>query len=352
MEPDKNYVIIEMTQIKNKKKMVRKILNKVFWPFCTFFVVLFFMIVPIIKNGFWAYIGIEKEINPLIRKIADKYVEYHSKQLSNEWFNRVKQISEEEIPLVEWEEDSITSKGINSFYCLDQQSDDVRPLLIDEWKLPYDKQAWWNSHKSGEYLLAPELSPSPIYNIVKTDSTLHIKTGTKYDTWIYLVSKHLQPSIYSLEFDFISHTQTQETLQIDFAASSLASRFRFNLENNQTLKFDIVDHGYFLYWPNVDLWEKHKKQCTIPIGKTVHVKLVCINNIFALYYDDALKMAVEVDKYLAKPSYWFIILWNGTPNYEKNQDKYMDIEIKNFKISHQKKSNDNMKKDESSTMLH
>ena len=303
--------------------MAKKILNKVFWPFCTFFVVLIFMIVPIIKNGFWTYIGIEKEINPLIRRIADKYIEYHSKQLSNEWFNRVKQISEEEIPLVEWEEDSITSKGINSFYCLDQQSDDVRPLLIDEWKLPYDKQAWWNSHKSGEYLLAPELSPSPIYNIVKTDSTLHIKTGTKYDT-----------------------------LQIDFAASSLASRFRFNLENNQTLKFDIVDHGYFLYGSNVDLWEKHRKQCTIPIGRPLHVKLVCINNIFALYYNDALKMAVEVDKYLAKPSYWFIILWNGTPNCEKNQDKYMDIEIKNFKISHQKKSNDIMKKDESSTMLH
>lgn len=345
-----------MTQIKNKTKMVRKIINKAFWPLCTFTTVFIFVIIPIFKNGVWTYISIEKDINPLIAKIANKYVEYHSKRLSKEWFDRVKQISEEVIPAIEWEEDTITSKGTNSFYCLDQQSDDVRPLLMEGWNLPYDKQVWWNSHNSGEYFLAPELSPSPIYDLVKTDSTLHIKTGEKYDTWIYLVAKHRQPQIYSLEFDFISHTQTQETLQIDFAASSLASRFRFNLEKNKTLRFDIVDYGCFLYCSNIDLWEKHRKQCTIPLDKKVHVKLVCINNIFALYYDDSLKMAIEVDNYIAKPNYWFIIIWNGTPNenYNSNQDKYMDIEIKNFKILHQKKSHSNVKmeKKKSGTMLH
>ncbi len=172
----------------------------------------------------------------------------------------------------------------------------------------------------------------------RSDSTLHVKTGTKYDTWVWLVGKEKQPKDYCVEFDFISHTKCQETLQICFASNSLASRFRFNLENNETLKFDIVDKGYFLYWSHKELWSKLRKPCSIPLHKKVHVKLECINNVFAVYYDNDLKMAVRIKDYEAKPNYWYLVFWNGTPNdeFKGKQDNYMDLEIRNLKIFHRK----------------
>lgn len=257
---------------------------------------------------------------------------YHSKI----WYERIKIISENDIPKIKWIEDTISSKGINSFYSLDQQSDDVRPLLMKEWNLPFDKTSWWNAMQTGKYLFAPDKSPTPIYKMEKTDSTLHIKTGTEYDTWAYLVSKRKQPEIYSIEFDFITHTQSQETLQLCFAANSLAQRFRFNLENNKTIKFDVVDHAICQYWPRKDLWQNFRFPCSIPLHVPIHVKLECINNKFALYFDKKLIIAVEVNGYKACPNHWFLIFWNGTPHeeYKGKQDNYMDFEIKNFKIYH------------------
>lgn len=262
----------------------------------------------------------------------------HAENLSKDWYERIIRLNENDIPKIKWEEDTLSSRGINSFYCLDQQADDVRPLLMKEWGLPYDKSLWKNAMFTGEYLFAPEKASLPIYDIEKTDSTVHITTGTKLDTWAYLVAKKKQPTVYSLEFDFITHTQSQETLQLCFASSSLASRFRFNLENNRTMKFDVVDHAHFLYWTRTNLWENLKIPCSIPLHTPVHVKLVCINNKFALYFDKELIMAVEIKDYEAKPNYWYLIFWNGIPNaeFKGKQDNYMDFEIKNFKIYHSK----------------
>lgn len=282
--------------------------------------------------------GKEFETNPISRKFINVYLKHEYKISSKEWYDRVSRISEKDIPCIEWEEDSISSQGIESFYCLDQQSDDVRPLLMKEWNLQYDKSLWWNARKTGEFLFRPDLAPSPIYDIEKTDSSVHIKTGDKYDTWAYLVAKQKQPTVYSIEFDFITHTRTQETLQICFASNSLASRFRFNLENNETMKFDVVDHAKFLYGGRPDLWHNLRFPYSIPLHTPVHVKLVCINNKFALYFDKKLVMAVEVKDYKAVPNYYYLIFWNGAPgvDYKGHQDYYMDFEIKNFKILHQK----------------
>lgn len=213
----------------------------------------------------------------------------------------------------------------------------MRPLLMKEWNLPYDKTLWWNSHNTGECSFNPAVAAQPIYDMERSDSTLHVKTGTKFDTWAWLVGKYKQPKTYSVEFDFVTHTKSQETLQICFASNSLASRLRWNLENNETLKFDVVDHGYFLYWLRTDLWSNFRKPCSIPLHKSVHVKFVCINNVFAVYYDNVLKMAVRIKGYEAKPNYWYLIFWNGTPNeeFKGKQDNYMDFEISNLKICHE-----------------
>lgn len=319
-------------------KINYSIIKKAFWPVLSLCLLLFFVIIPISRVGLWKYATDQMEINPFVAKLMNKYTFYQSKNLSEDWYSRVQEILGGQIPKIEWVEDSASSKGINSLWCLDQQADDVRPLLMKEWNLPYDKSVWWNSHQTGKCTFQPSIAPSPIYDMHRTDSTLNILTGRKFDTWIWLVAKKQQPKDYCVEFDFVTHTKSQETLQICFASNSLAERFRFNLENNETLKFDVVDKGYFLYWFRSDLWSKLRKPCSIPLHKKVHVKLKCIDNIFAVYYDNDLKMAVKVKGYEASPSYWYLIFWNGTPHeeFKGKQDNYMSLEISNLKIYHKK----------------
>lgn len=307
-----------------------------FWPLLCLCLICYFIVIPIYKVGLWQFIGTERQINPITRRLSEKYCLLQARSLSQSWYERVERIYEKDIPHIIWQEDTVSSKGINSFYCLDQQSYDVRALLMPEWNLSYDRLAWWNAQKTGEYLFNPENSPSPIYKIQRTDSTVHIKTGTKLDTWIYLVAKQKQPTVYAIDFDFTPNTQTQETLQICFATSSLAQRFRFNLENNKTMKFDVVDHGNFLYWPHEDLWKNLRFPYSLPLKKSTHVQLQCINNVFALFFDSKLVMAVRVRDYEAKSNPWYLIFWNGTEQLGDDQDMYMDISIKNFKILHQK----------------
>lgn len=313
-----------------------KWLKRLIWPFLVLCLVCYFIVIPIMRVGLWTYLYHEKEINPFTARIVNYYLAKEAQSLSKKWYDRVVRLNEDDIPHLEWEEDTLSSNGINSFYCLDQQSDDVRSLLMKEWNLPYDKSLWWEARQTGEYLFSPELSPSPIYDMERTDSTLHITTGSQFDTWVYLVSKQKQPERYSLEFDFITHTKIQETLQICCASSSLAQRFRFNLENNETMKFDIVDHATFLYWPLKELWKNHRFPCSIPLHEPVHVRLICVDNKFALYYDNKFIMAVEIKDYEAEPNFWYLIFWNGTPHeeFKGKQDNYIDIEVKNFKILH------------------
>lgn len=295
-----------------------------------------FLIIPVCRVGWWNYLSTEKDMNPLIAILLGKYQQRQASKLSEEWYNRVRVVAEAEIPRIEWEEDSTSSQGIHSFYCLDQQSDDCRPLLMKEWNLPYDKTLWWNAHHTNEYLFTPDKSGAPIYNMERTDSTLSIQTGEEYDTWVYLVAKEPQANVYALDFDFITHTKVQETLQICFASTSLAQRFRFNLENNETIRFSVIDHAYFLSGYRKDLWEQLRKPYSIPLHTPVHVTLQCIGNHFALFFDHKLVMAVEVDGYEPRLDYWYLIFWNGVPTggYKGKQDTYINIEIKNFKIFH------------------
>lgn len=295
-------------------------------------ILLFFVGIPIFKYGLIEYLGREKEINPILRRCIHWHMSKRNKHMSAEWLARVSRITEDRIPNYKWKEDVSTSNGIESFYCLDQQSDDVRDLLLPACHLTHDKMNWWRSHFSNEYMFAAENANiiQPAYKIEKSDTSVKISTGSDLDTWIYLVAKEKQPAIYALEFDYMPKIEMQETLQICFASSSLAQRFRFNLENNKTLKFDVVDYGNFTWWQNTDSWKiKLQESCSIPIDEWTHVKLFVINDIFAIYYDGILKMAVRVKDYIPKENYWYLIFWNGT-----KIKSPLSVELRDFKIYH------------------
>lgn len=290
--------------------------------------ILYNVIIPINNVGVVDYLYYEYESNPISKKIINTYIKIDKKKTSKMWLKRTKMIDIENIPNVQWKEDEDTSLGINSIYCLDSHAEDVRDLLLPEWELTHDTKNWWRSHFTGEYMWNPSLSSIPKYQMEKSDSSLHIVTGDKLDTWVYLVSKHPQSRTYAIEFDFITHTETQETLQLCFSSSSLAQRLRFNIENNKTLKFDVVDKGYFTYWSMRKEWDKFKQPLQLPLHKTVRVRLECINNTFIYYIDGKVEMAIKIEDYIPQEmSYWYMIFWNGN-----KVNEYIEIEIKNLTI--------------------
>lgn len=313
-------------------------LKRCFWPLLCLFMIVYFFVLPISKYGISKYLSIEQQVNPLTRRLVDIFHEHRAKALSVEWYDRTEILNDKDIPHINWQEDTISTKGMNSFYCLDQKSDDIRPLLISDWDLPRDKEAWEIAKFTGIYLFRPDIAPRPDFQFMeKTDNTLRIKTGGKYDMWAYLVAKEKQPTTYALDFDFTPYTQNDETLQLCFAQSSLASRFRFLLEHNAILRFDIVDHGYFTFWKNEELWQKFRRPCHLTLREKHHIRLECINNVFALYFDYKLVFAVRVKDYVAEPKYWSLIMWNGIYKRENNNDNInIEVQIDNFKILHKK----------------
>jgi hypothetical protein len=315
-----------------------KIKAKIYLPVILLLLLCYFLVFPILSVGWWCNFAADRKINSIAGRILKKVYWIKDKKLSKEWFERIIKIDETEIPIVDWVEDSLTSKNLDSFYCLDQQSEDIS-MLQKAWNLPCNKGTWWNVRRDGKYFFTPDKAPLPIYEMERTDSTLHITTGSKENTWIYLAAKEKQPKIYRLDFDFVTHTKTSETLQICFAANSLANRFRFNLLNNSKLSFQVVDHAVFTGTRRPGLWSSLQTPYSIELHKKTHVSLLCLDNKFALYFDNELMMAVEIKDYQAKPDYWFLICWNGfdsRANQKFDLDNHMEIEISNLKIYHPK----------------
>lgn len=298
-----------------------------FWAFTTVAVILLLVVFPIIKQGCLSYLYAQYKENPILSRFIIKWIRLKENRLSNEWLSRVELVKQEDIPAVHWVEDGQRSHGLDSFYCLDQYSDDCRQLLHRSYNVVRDDKLWFMSKFTNEYYFDPEHSPAPRYEMHRAGDRLSISTGSRIDTWIYLVSKQKCPAVYAMEFDYVPHTEMQETLQIDFCCHSLSRRFRFNLENNRTLKFDITDKGCFVYWSNVKGWNKYKKPCSLSLHKTTHVRLEVINDVFAIYYDSVLQMAVRVKGYEPCPTDWYLVFWNGV---EKEQA--MNIELSNFRL--------------------
>ena len=298
-----------------------------FWAFTTVAVILLLVVFPIIKQGCLSYLYAQYKENPILSRFIIKWIRLKENRLSNEWLSRVELVKQEDIPAVHLVEDGQRSHGLDSFYCLDQYSDDCRQLLHRSYNVVRDDKLWFMSKFTNEYYFDPEHSPAPRYEMHRAGDRLSISTGSRIDTWIYLVSKQKCPAVYAMEFDYVPHTEMQETLQIDFCCHSLSRRFRFNLENNRTLKFDITDKGCFVYWSNVKGWNKYKKPCSLSLHKTTHVRLEVINDVFAIYYDSVLQMAVRVKGYEPCPTDWYLVFWNGV---EKEQA--MNIELSNFRL--------------------
>lgn len=305
------------------------LLSNKYFSFCILGVLILFTILvglPIIKNGWINSLFYMCQMNPLIRRITTKYLNIRDVRLSKQWLARVKTLSNKEIPFINWEFDEKRSQGINSFYCLDQFSDDVRQLLNPCYNVVRDRLLWFRSRFTNDYYFEPQLSSYPRYEIKHCNGNIIIDTNEKIDTWIYLVSKQKYPSTYAIEFDLTPHTEMEEMLQIDFCAHSLARRYRFNLIKNRDLTFEIIDKGCFTYCIDEKEWKKLKKECSLPLHKVTRIRLEVIENIYALYFNNELVMAVKVEKYVPVLTNWYIIFWNGIETGKK-----MNLEIGNFK---------------------
>lgn len=298
-----------------------------FWAFTTIAVILLFVVFPIVRQGWPLYLYYQYVGNPALKYFISKAISIKENKLSNAWLSRVELVKQEDIPAVHWIEDRQRSHGLDSFYCLDQYSDDIRQLLHRSYNVVRDDKLWFMSKFTNEYYFDPEHSPAPRYEMHREGDKLSITTDSKIDTWIYLVGKQKCPAVYAMEFEYTPHTEMQETLQIAFCCHSLSRRFRFNLENNRTLKFEVVDKGCFICLKDIKGWNKYMKTCSLPLHKVTHIRLEVINDIFAIYCDNMLQMAVRVKGYKPCLTDWYLLFWNGV---EKEQA--MNIELSKFRL--------------------
>lgn len=283
-------------------------------------------VIPIKRIGFVKFLYYLQEMNPVVKRIINKYLYYCYKNNIKYWFSKVEIINKDKIPRLDWYLDS-SFKGINSLNYLDQYSDDVRALLSHNDDMIKEEYRWFRAKFTNEYYFNPEYSPYPRYKIYKKDNYVNIKTDAIADSWIYLTSNQKFPLSYVLDFDLILHSEMEETLQLCFCSQSLAKRFRFILDYNKYIRFEVVDKGFFS--PE---WRKLNKPAFIPLHKKVNIRLEVIYNTFAIYFDDIFQMAVRIKDYKPEKGFWYIIFWNG-----KTENKSMNIEIMNIKILLEKK---------------
>lgn len=286
-----------------------------------------FVVHPILSKGLAMYLYHIQSINPFLYKVVNKvnYIKFY--KLGRRWRDRTELIDESSIPVICWNEDENNPKGYNSFMLLDSYAEDVRPLLLPLWNLTCDKSLWFLSHFTNEYPYAKETTQIIEHNVNKCDNSISFQTGSKLDTWIYLPAKEKQPIIYALDFDFITYTSMQETLQVCFAVKSLAQRFRFVVRKNKTMHFEIIDKGFFLSQFFADI----SKPFSFVLGERYHISIQVIGDVFAFYINNNLEMAVKVKDYVPQENYWNIIFWNGVI-----KEQNMNVEISNFKILHNK----------------
>ncbi len=75
-----------------EKHKVYRVIRKAFWPTLSLGLLLVFVVVPIYKVGLWKYASDQREINPFIAKVINRYAFHQSRNLSEDWYNRVEEI--------------------------------------------------------------------------------------------------------------------------------------------------------------------------------------------------------------------------------------------------------------------
>lgn len=284
-------------------------------------IICFFIIIPIKKIGIIKFLFYERQMNPIMQRIVNKYLWHKNNALINNLIQNVEVIDKTKIPSITWTIDP-SFKGVESLYCLDQYSDDVRCLLSTSEDIIKDEFRWFNAYFTNQYFYNPQCSPSPRYEMEKGNDWIKIRTSPIPDTWVYLASKNKYSNFYALDFDIIVHQEMEETLQLCFYSQSLAKRLRFIVDNNKYLRFEIVDKGVFS-----SQWHKFNKDCSLPLHKPVNVRLEIIDNIVVLYIGNICQMAIRINNYKLENGYWYIIFWNG-----KQDNKSMRMEISNLKV--------------------
>ncbi len=285
-----------------------------------------FVIVPVARLGIVGYLAVLNRL-PILRYFVNSYVGSIGKRISKEWLSKIKILSENELPHIDWENGESVLDQRTPFYILDQKSDDIRCIINNKiHNYPHDAEALWNSHFTNEFIFVPEIAPSPSYNYEINNDTLSIRSNDELENWVYLLSKEKYPAVYALDFMFKTGCSLDETLQIDFNMKSLASRLRFIVKNNNDVRFDVVERGFFLSSFYEENYSQFKRPCSLTLNEYHHVRFEKTNNCFALWIDDELQMGVSINAEL-EDGHWCLIFWNGL---ERND--MISIDIKNFRV--------------------
>lgn len=96
--------------------------------------------------------------------IAKTYEKNLVAQLNDDWLSRTTLVADEDVPVIEWVEDSITSKGIDSFVCLDRNCDEIKYLVHTTWPILWNARYWWKSRLGGGIFI--QTSKSSLRNII------------------------------------------------------------------------------------------------------------------------------------------------------------------------------------------
>lgn len=296
--------------------------------FANCILLIWFVIIPICYRGFYEYVFQQSLGNKVVWKMADTYIQKHQQSLTYEWQRRCKALTPVELEHIE--KQKYNTKKINcftDFFFLDQNAYDCQHVVTSlEWPLTSDAHDPFISKLGNPsvYRFSPNKELPPSYNVLMTDSSFAVKTNTRGDTWVYLVTKGKLPCKYEVEFDFKPKVDMAETLQLVFCMQSLADRFRFALKNNDTMGFSMwKDGNSLLYDTNND--SPLRSQCKLNLNCFSHVKCIVNENKFAIYINGQIVLGISIPDYIADPSYFAFIFWNG---FEGGYP--IDFEIKNL----------------------
>jgi|GEM_PF-2123088 len=120
--------------------------------------------------------------------------------------------------------------------------------------------------------------------------------------WILLQLKH-QENVYEFSFDSIIKSQNTE-FQIAFNFESITRRYRFNLVDNKTVNFDIIENGDF-----------HNELLSIPftleLNKLYHFKLKVDKNKFQYLINEKIILSIFLKtKHILRGDI-ALIFWNS-----------------------------------------
>jgi len=213
-------------------------------------------------------------------------------------------------PHVDWADKPIYADLLDFYSLHDETCSDVRGIPTE---------TWWRSHFFGRYPQHAESHGDLAFDWCRMENGVRFRSRSVSDSWIYLVSRDLLPPVYAISFDYTPRNVFKEQLQLDFAATSLADRHRYILSNNEKLRYQRIERGFWL--PDVA-----QKPWSVPVGRTTRIRLEVVDRTFALLADDGLVACWRDGRYRPHPSRNMLLFWNG------EAATAMDFDLANFGV--------------------